>query len=378
MKKVLKAFATVLLLVLVFMMPNMVSTIQSSIHQKEQKKIVTEVKKTHRDLFETKYGYQNLSQEGKRIYSLMYYGIYNRKKEIEIEQVTTKRMEDILKQMEADCPELFWFDFTGNIKWKTSGTKKNVVFVPHYIFTEKQAKQYDKKLQKNLKRYLSYADQKDTEYEKAYTVYEHLIKGITYREGSKYNQNLISGLVNEETVCTGYAKSLQYIYQKMGIRCQMVYGKANGQNHAWNLVRIDGVYCYVDPTWGSNNQHMSRGFFGMTESELLRGHTLDKGLKVPECSSTKNSYYVRQNHHYKKFELGKIYNQLCEQKKQGQISFQLGSRKEYETAYDQLIAEKKIFTLLKRVPSIGIKQMEVTYYTDRQLYIMTFNFKEES
>ena len=167
MKKVLKAFATVLLLVLVFMMPNMVSTIQSSIHQKEQKKIVTEVKKTHRDLFETKYGYQNLSQEGKRIYSLMYYGIYNWKKEIEIEQVTTKRMEDILKQMEADCPELFWFDFTGNIKWKTSGTKKNVVFVPHYIFTEKQAKQYDMKLQKNLKRYLSYADQKDTEYEKA-------------------------------------------------------------------------------------------------------------------------------------------------------------------------------------------------------------------
>ena len=104
MKKVLKAFASVLLLVLVFTLPNMVSSIQSRIHQKEQKKIVTEVKKTHKDLFETKYGYQSLSKEGKRVYSLMYYGIFNRKKEIEIEQVTTKRMEDILKQMESDCP----------------------------------------------------------------------------------------------------------------------------------------------------------------------------------------------------------------------------------------------------------------------------------
>ncbi len=225
MKKVLKAFASVLLLVLVFTLPNMVSSIQSRIHQKEQKKIVTEVKKTHKDLFETKYGYQSLSKEGKRVYSLMYYGIFNRKKEIEIEQVTTKRMEDILKQMESDCPELFWFDFTGNIKWKTSGTKKNVVFLPHYIFTKEQTKQYDKKLKKNLALYLSYADKKETEYEKAYTVYEHLTRRISYREGSKYNQNLISGMVNEETVCTGYAKSLQYIYQKMGIPCRMVYGR---------------------------------------------------------------------------------------------------------------------------------------------------------
>ena len=60
---------------------------------------------------------------------------------------------------------------------------------------------------------------------KAYTVYEHLTRRISYREGSKYNQNLISGMVNEETVCTGYAKSLQYIYQKMGIPCRMVYGR---------------------------------------------------------------------------------------------------------------------------------------------------------
>lgn len=375
MKKVLKAFASILLIVLVFMLPNMVSSIQSRIHQKEQKKIVTEVKKTHKDLFETKYGYQSLSKEGKRVYSLMYYGIFNRKKEIEIEQVTTKRMEDILKQMESDCPELFWFDFTGNIKWKTSGKKKNVVFLPHYIFTEKQTKQYDKKIQKSLAQYLSYAGKKETEYEKAYTVYEHLTKGISYREGSSHNQNLVSGMVNEETVCTGYAKSLQYIYQKMGIRCRMVYGKANGQNHAWNLVQIEGIDCYVDPTWGSNNQKMSKGFFGMTEAELLRGHTLDQGLKVPKCSSRKNNYYVRQNHYYEQFDLGKIYAQLCEQKSRGQISFQLGSQKEYEKAHQQLITDRKIFDLLKRVPGFGGRQMKVTYYTDRQLYIMTFNFK---
>lgn len=66
MKKVLKAFASVLLLVLVFTLPNMVSSIQSRIHQKEQKKIVTEVKKTHKDLFETKYGYQSLSKRGQK------------------------------------------------------------------------------------------------------------------------------------------------------------------------------------------------------------------------------------------------------------------------------------------------------------------------
>ena len=53
----------------------------------------------------------------------------------------------------------------------------------------------------------------------------------------------------------------------------------------------------------------------------------------------------------------------------------MGSRTEYEKAHRQLIADRKIFDLLKRVPGFGAKKMEVTYYTDRQLYIMTFNFK---
>ena len=35
-----------------------------------------------------------------------------------------------------------------------------------YIFTKEQTKQYDKKLKKNLALYLSYADKKETEYEK--------------------------------------------------------------------------------------------------------------------------------------------------------------------------------------------------------------------
>ena len=45
-----------LLLVLVFTPPNMVSSIQSRIHQKEQKKNVTKGKKTHKDMYETKHG----------------------------------------------------------------------------------------------------------------------------------------------------------------------------------------------------------------------------------------------------------------------------------------------------------------------------------
>ena len=57
-------------------------------------------------------------------------------------------------------------------------------------------------------------------------------------EGAPDNQNIYSALVGKRTVCAGYARSAQYLLQKMGMECIYVTGTcANGEAHAWNQVK---------------------------------------------------------------------------------------------------------------------------------------------
>ena len=65
------------------------------------------------------------------------------------------------------------------------------------------------------------------------------------------NQNLEGALLEGVTVCAGFSKALCYLLNKVGIECKFVAGKCNSEDsedHAWNLVNIDGELYYVDST----------------------------------------------------------------------------------------------------------------------------------
>lgn len=54
-------------------------------------------------------------------------------------------------------------------------------------------------------------------------------------------------------MCEGYAKAMQILCTKAGIKCIPVAGKAYDggavQPHLWNKVMIDGEWTNVDLTW---------------------------------------------------------------------------------------------------------------------------------
>ena len=53
-------------------------------------------------------------------------------------------------------------------------------------------------------------------------------------------------------MCAGYAASVKYLLDKIGIPCIYVQGTSLETNigHAWNIVEIEGEYYYVDATYG--------------------------------------------------------------------------------------------------------------------------------
>lgn len=56
-------------------------------------------------------------------------------------------------------------------------------------------------------------------------------------------------LSNGVIVCDGYAKTFQWMMRCLGVDCFVVYGKGNNDNHAWNKVRVNGVWYNMDVCW---------------------------------------------------------------------------------------------------------------------------------
>lgn len=87
-------------------------------------------------------------------------------------------------------------------------------------------------------------------------IHDYIIKNAEYDQTlSKDNiYNTYGALVGHTAVCEGYAKSLKYLLDEVGIPCVIVCGIAqnsNGQteSHAWNYVKIDDSWYAIDLTW---------------------------------------------------------------------------------------------------------------------------------
>lgn len=70
-------------------------------------------------------------------------------------------------------------------------------------------------------------------------------------QGRPDNTNPYGMLVEGYGICLGYATSFQLLMDLAGVECITVVGAAFGSSsdHAWNLVRLEGEWYAVDPTW---------------------------------------------------------------------------------------------------------------------------------
>lgn len=73
---------------------------------------------------------------------------------------------------------------------------------------------------------------------------EYTAGGVTYRENTLV-YSAYGAFVEGNAVCQGYALAFQALMNRAEIPCYFV----SGQNHAWNVVPMDGTWYYVDVTW---------------------------------------------------------------------------------------------------------------------------------
>lgn len=259
---------------------------------------------------EGKYAYETLDENTKLVYDEIVYTIQNRAEDVQIATTDIAEMELAYLAVRYDYCNFFWLDQFSYVTYSRDDEITAIEINPTYTMTEEEQDSVQQQIDAEVERMLADAPKDGTEYEKALYVYEKLISDVDYVEGSENNQNIISVFLNHETICQGYAYATQYLLEQLGISCATVVGTAEGENHAWNLVKMDGEYYYIDTTWGNSqyiyrdadagqeesegNKYIDYDYFGATTRTITSTHQADERIALPECTATVDNYYVHE------------------------------------------------------------------------------------
>jgi hypothetical protein len=79
----------------------------------------------------------------------------------------------------------------------------------------------------------------------------------------------------------GYAMAYKALCDRLGLDCQVVVGRLNGIDHAWNIVGLDGDYYHVDVSMCDLNGEETA--FMLSDADIISSYWWDDG-DLPKCN----------------------------------------------------------------------------------------------
>lgn len=336
------------------------------------------------------YCYQYLDEAGRQWYRDIQRILAGMEQEQELSPegleagLTEEDIDRIFCYVLADHPEYFYVDGYRYTKYTRMERLVKIEFSGSYTCDSQERARRWEQIEEAADALLAQAPTEGDDYEKARYVYETLIRGTDYVLDAPDSQNLYSVLVNGASVCQGYAKATQYLLGRLGIPCVLVQGQVEpGEGHAWNLLCLDGDYYYMDTTWGDASYRqtgdatqdqgwmpqVNYDYLCVTTSQLLRTHTPGTDVPLPECTATRDNYYVREGCLLDSCEetaLQEAFDRAVSAGRQ-EISLKCTEESVYRQLLEHLIGQKEVFSYLGRDFSTlhyarNEKQLSITFW----------------
>ena len=282
-----------------------------------------------------------------------------------------------------DHPEIFYTTGYTYTKYSRGEKTVGIDFAGTYDLTKEEAAERAEAIRSVTSEWLSGMDGEAPEYDKVKEVYETIIFSTNYDLNAADNQNIASVFLGGASVCQGYAKATQYLLNHLGVMCTLVQGTVDtGEAHAWNLVRVDGSYYYVDTTWGDASYRMEDGnaqgnlpeinydYLCVTTQDLLRTHRIDSMIPLPECTATQANYYVREGVYFTSYDREQMREIFDRAAADGRTDVTLKCADEicYEEICHALIDGQEIFSYMQMQGNGGT----VTYAQNGKQLSLTF------
>lgn len=175
------------------------------------------------------------------------------------------------------------------LRYKLSGTKMDmkgigssyqITYTFDYLESKKETEEVNQEIKKILQ---TLKIESMNSYEKAKAVHDFIIDNCTYDMTINRN-SAYAALIEESSVCQGYAQLTYKMMKEVGVPCRVITGTADGQPHAWNIVKLGKYWYNVDCTWddpiGGDGRTQHRYDF------FLKGNTsFSKHIRDSEFSS---------------------------------------------------------------------------------------------
>lgn len=335
--------------------------------------------------------FRQLSEEEQSIYTNLLEGVSSHRKSVEITGADTGKIGKVYQFLLNDHPELFWC--SGTLQMTNYPMSERIEVFPEYLYDRSESLRRQEEIESAAQQWIADMPENVSEYEKIKYLYEQIVWRTKYQEGEVDDQNIYSVLRNGKSVCAGYARTMQYLAGKVGIFATYVTGTATDpdtgetQDHAWNLVKCDGKYSYVDTTWadpvwngeGEQMGNIVYDYLCCPQEQLFLTHTPEEEVVLPVCDAYEQEYYRKNGRFYESYEEQQICQVLRadieERKNESVLKF--GTEEAFRQAEVQ-IREKILTEMAQYLGQLyGLSTVEYSYREEKVFQKITIYWRYE-
>ena len=201
--------------------------------------------------------YNLLTNNEKQFYDTVYPAISEAEWTVVLPESTLRNgfdndeLHNAVLALRLDHPEFVWLDIGYSYQERyDSGRLTGVVVYLKYNFFVENPQMYRKKFEDAAEALLVQARKKGSLLAAEQYIFEYLHTQVKYSPTENYlDQTAYDVLVYNQGVCAGVAITFNYLMRRLGLPSFIVTGDTNTEgSHAWNIVKYNGTWYYVDST----------------------------------------------------------------------------------------------------------------------------------
>ena len=336
-------------------------------------------------LYNSDFYFDRLGYNEQKIYIKMLRACRNMEDMLYFDSVSEDTFLKAEYSLFADHPEITW-------RWSYSGNVSGVVDTVYFDITDEEKKTRNRKAISIADEIYGQVDPGLSDYEKMLEFYDRIIDGTDYGE-NEYDQDMTSIFLEKTSVCAGYSRAFQYLCKKAGLECAYIEGTAYGfqdedrEAHAWNLVKLDDKYYWVDVTWGDplsedEKYNKTYSYFCSGDGEFLQTHKPEptvwlndgKGnittplytFDIPQCFDDSEDYYKTTGAYFEDYDRSVLEDYIAGKLKADAgsvIEFKMGDYSGYSSAINDLFGDRAyIYDIIDDTLGYGFTQGQEVYY----------------
>lgn len=251
--------------------------------------------------------------------------------------ISYKQVGPILNKVLVDHPEIFYFQHKGTLFYSSGKIEFK------YKYSKSSIKKMVQQLNTQVESIIKQTNTaRASDFEKVKAIHDYVVLNSAY-DYTNFKNNSVPEtsytayglLINKKAVCDGYAKAMKLLLEKLGIETHYVTGHVKTGLHAWNLVKIDKEYYYLDTTWNdpvpNQKGKISYKYFLVPTTYLKKDHTWSS-KDFPRANTNRFVYFhelnsVQETENYYYYSNSNDYDKLYRMSKDGRGKIKILNKK---------------------------------------------------